>query len=86
MVATTTENDNRQQVLKLIEEKDKIEKKISEFGDVLRKVRNLFKNQYYYLIIQFFRIKSASPSHLLMLRVFQDLTLTYDPFELLEIT
>ena len=39
MVATTVENDNRQQVLKLIEEKDKIEKKISEFGDVLRKVR-----------------------------------------------
>lgn len=39
MVSTTNENDNRQQVLKLIEEKEKIEKKISELGDVLRKVR-----------------------------------------------
>ena len=74
MVATTVENDNRQQVLKLIEEKDKIEKKISEFGDVLRKVRIFLKISLKLFNNSIFRIISALPSHLLTLKVFQELT------------
>lgn len=38
MVATTEDNTNRQEVLKLIEEKESIEQKINEFGEILRKV------------------------------------------------
>jgi hypothetical protein len=39
MVATTEGDANRKQVLKLIEEKENIEKKISEFGEILKKVK-----------------------------------------------
>lgn len=40
MVATTEVDSNRQYVLKLMDEKDKIERKISEYGEILKKVIN----------------------------------------------
>lgn len=39
MVATTEGDANRQQVLKLIEEKENIERKIAEYGQILKNVR-----------------------------------------------
>jgi hypothetical protein len=39
MVATTEGDVNRQQTLKLIEEKENIERKIAEYGQILKKVR-----------------------------------------------
>lgn len=38
MVATTEGDANRQQTLKLIEEKENIERKIEEYGQILKKV------------------------------------------------
>lgn len=40
MVATTEVDSNRQYVLKLMDEKDKIERKICEYGEILKKVIN----------------------------------------------
>lgn len=39
MVSSTLGQQERERVLKLIEEKAKIEKKIDEFGEILQKVK-----------------------------------------------
>lgn len=41
MVVTTDGDRNRQKTLKLIEEKENIEKKIEEYGQILKNVRFL---------------------------------------------
>lgn len=40
MVATTENDSNREHVLKLIEDKENIERKINEYGEVLKKVNS----------------------------------------------
>lgn len=45
MVATTENDTNRERVLKLIEEKESIERKINEYGEILKKVNSIMKKK-----------------------------------------
>lgn len=77
MVVST--DPQREQVLKLIEEKAKIEKKIADLGLVLQTVRKMkifqvYVNRSRELIKKLSRIKSAFMNHSLMLMAFREMT------------
>jgi hypothetical protein len=61
MVASTEGEQQRLQVLKLIDEKKKIEDKIAEYGLILKNVSVIYCVLYCFVIkMFFFRIMSAS--------------------------
>lgn len=78
MVVST--DPQREQVLKLIEEKDKIEKKISDLGLVLQQVGILSESTMFVsltLLFLLFRTKSASMSHSSMLKASRERRLMF---------